>query len=43
VPEAYVEVLENAVEFQYPPYDGESDFLGGLKEPERVSAYPFSS
>ena len=43
VPEAYVEVLQNAIEFQYPPYDGETDFLGGLKDPEQVPAYPFSS
>lgn len=42
VPEHFVQVLENAVELHYPPYDGDADFLGGLKEPEKVSAYPFS-
>jgi hypothetical protein len=42
VPEAYVDVLQNAVELQYPPYDSDGDFLGGLKPPEEVPAYPFS-
>jgi hypothetical protein len=42
VPEPYVQVLKNAVELQYPPYDSDGDFLGGLKEPEEVPAYPFS-
>ena len=39
---AYVEVLENAVELQYPVYDADGNFLGGLKEPEAVPTYPFS-
>ena len=39
---ACVEVLENAVELQYPVYDADGNFLGGLKEPEAVPTYPFS-
>lgn len=39
VPEAYVEVLNNAEEYHYPEYD---DGLGGLKKPRVVKSYPFS-
>lgn len=40
VPAEYFEVLQNAVEFIYPEFDG-SD-LGGLKAPRKVQSYPFS-
>jgi len=43
VPESYVEVLKHAVELVYPEYDpSKNDGRGGLDEPRKVHAYPFS-
>ncbi|WP_422028171.1 hypothetical protein [Roseovarius sp.] len=39
IPVEYAEVLENAEEFIYEPYDGNG--LGGLKPPRVVKSYPF--
>ncbi len=42
VPESYVEVLNNAVEYVYDEYQGGSGNLGGLGKPRKVLSYPFS-
>lgn len=40
VPKEYFLVLQNAVQFIYPEFDGED--LGGLKQPRKVQSYPFT-
>ena len=42
VPESYVEVLNNAVEYVYAEYQGGTGNLGGLQKPREVKSYPFS-
>ncbi len=42
VPESYVEVLNNAVEYIYAEFQGGSGNLGGLNKPREVKSYPFS-
>ncbi len=42
VPESYVGVLNNAVEYVYEEYQGGTGNLGGLSKPREVLSYPFS-
>ncbi len=42
VPESYVGVLNNAVEYVYDEYQGGTGNLGGLSKPREVKSYPFS-
>lgn len=43
IDEKYLEVLQHSEELVYPEYDPDKDNgMGGLGEPRRVSAYPFT-
>jgi hypothetical protein len=42
VPQEYINVLEEAVEWVYPEYNAGEDLMGGLKTPTTQHAYPFT-
>lgn len=42
VPEPYVSVLQNAVEYSYDEYDANTNMFGGLTNQKAVPSYPFS-